>query len=240
MFVKNSVRVGLKDIGISNKVTNKAILGMLEDVAGFHSDIAGYGVGNIEQTHLSWILLGWKVEIIQRPKYGEKLEIVTWSRGVKRIYAYRDFEIYNDKKELIAKATSKWVLIDINKGRMITITDEIADKYEKEEKKCFEEEPAYKIEEPENYEHSGEYSIKRSVIDVNKHVHNINYINIAYEALPEEIYNSEEFNNFEIVYKKEIKYGENVKCLYGKKDGKNIIVIKDENEEKIHACVKLF
>ena len=68
MFVKNSVRVGLKDIGISNKATNKAILGMLEDVAGFHSDIAGYGVGNIEQTHLSWIILGWKVEIIQRPK----------------------------------------------------------------------------------------------------------------------------------------------------------------------------
>ena len=117
MFVKNSVRVGLKDIGISNKATNKAILGMLEDVAGFHSDIAGYGVGNMEQTHLSWILLGWKVEIIQRPKYGEKLEIVTWSRGIKRIYAYRDFEIYNDKKELIAKATSKWVLIDIDKGR---------------------------------------------------------------------------------------------------------------------------
>ena len=41
MFVKNDVRVGLKDIGISNKATNKAILGMLEDVAGFHSDIAG-------------------------------------------------------------------------------------------------------------------------------------------------------------------------------------------------------
>ena len=47
-------------------------------------------------------------------------------------------------------------------------------------------------------------------------------------------------DNFEIVYKKEIKYGENVKCLYGKKDGKNIIVIKDENKDKIHACVKLF
>ena len=28
MFVKNNVRVGLKDIGISNKATNKAILGI--------------------------------------------------------------------------------------------------------------------------------------------------------------------------------------------------------------------
>lgn len=239
MFVKNKVKVGLKDIGISNKATNKAILGMLEDVAGFHSDIAGFGINDINKTSLSWIILGWKVEIIKRPKYGEELEVITWSRGVKRIYAFRDYEMYNEKGELILKATSKWVLMDINKQTIITIGEEISDRYEKEEKKSFVEEPKYKIVEPEKYISTGEYSIKRSVIDVNKHVHNINYINIAYEALPEQIYNAEEFNNFEIIYKKEIKYGDNVKCLYGKVEDEHVIIIKDEKEEIIHACIKL-
>ena len=240
MFCKNKVKIGLKDIGVSNKVTNKAILGMLEDVAGFHSDIAGFGINDIKKTNLSWVIVGWEVEIINRPKYGDEVEVVTWSRGVKRIYAYRDFEIYNEKGELIAKATSKWVLIDIKKQSMVTIDPEIADKYEKEDKCCFESEPKYKILIPEKYESFGQYNIKRSVIDVNKHVHNINYINIAYEALPEELYNSEEFNNFEIIYKKEIKYGDNVKCMYGKVENKHVILIKDLKEETTYSCIKLF
>ena len=239
MFCKNKVKVGLKDIGTSNKATNKAILGMLEDVAGFHSDIAGYGINDIKKTHLSWVLLGWKVEIIQRPKYGEEIEVVTWSRGVKRIYAFRDYEMYNTNGNLIAKATSKWVLIDITKEKIVTRDSEIADRYKKEDKICFVEEPKYKITEPENYLNTCEYKISRSVIDVNKHVHNTSYIDIAYEALPEEIYHSEELNNIEIVYKKEIKYGETVKCLYSKVGNEHIVVIKDEKEENVHAVVKL-
>ena len=239
MYCEYKFHIGLKDIGLSNKAKNKTILGFLEDAGGMQSDILGYGVNDIERTNLSWIILGWKVKIIKRPKYGEGVKVKTQSRGIKKIYAFRDYEIYNEKEELIAKATSKWVLYDINKKSIITIGKEIIEKYETEDKKVFEKEPKYKIEEPEKYMNKGEYKINRSIIDVNQHVHNINYIDIAYEALPEKIYNSEELNNIEIVYKKEIKYGDNVKSLYSKKDNEHIIIIKDEEEKIIHAVIKL-
>ncbi len=171
--------------------------------------------------------------------YGEKVSIKTWSRGIKKFYAYRDFEMYNENEELIAIATSKWILYDINKESIITIGEEIGSKYKEENKKVFEEEPKYKIKEPENYINKCEYKINRSMIDLNKHVHNINYIDLAYEALPDEIYNSENLDNIEIIYKKEIKYGETVKCLYAKQDNENIVVIKDEQEKEIHAIVKM-
>ena len=82
MILENEYTVRLSEIGKGNKVTNKAILSYLEDMGGNHSNIAGYGINEIENTHLSWILLGWKLQVIRRPKYAEKIHIKTWSKGV--------------------------------------------------------------------------------------------------------------------------------------------------------------
>lgn len=239
MFIEHKCHIGLRDIGIGNKLKNKSLLGFLEDAGGIHSDIAGYGVEDIDKTNLSWVVLGWKIEIIKRPSYGEWLNIKTWSRKTNKFYAYRDYEVYNGANELVAKGTSKWVILDIKKKTIATLTDKIVGPYEKEDRQALEEEPKYKIVEPKNYINKCDYQISKSIIDVNKHVHNTSYIDIAYEALPEEIYYSEELNNIEIIYKKEIKYGEIVKCCYSKIGDEHIIVIKDENEENIHAVVKL-
>ena len=95
MFIEHKCHIGLRDIGIGNKLKNKSLLGFLEDAGGIHSDIAGYGVNNIKETGLSWVILGWKIKIIKRPEYGEWLTIKTWSRKTNKFYAYRDYEVYN-------------------------------------------------------------------------------------------------------------------------------------------------
>lgn len=241
MFIEKEYTIGLSDIGISNKIKNKSLLNFLENIGGKHSDIAKLGVEDIERTKLSWIIMGWKVQIIKRPKYGETIKIKTWSRKANKIYAYRDFEIYSDTNELIGKATSKWILYDIEKNGIATLTEELLKPYEQEtEFSAFEEEPKYKIVDLEFYERKADYKITRNMIDINEHVHNTNYMDFATEALPKEMFLNEEFNNFEIAYKKEIKYGSTVKCCYGKKDETSIIIVKDESEENIHAMIKLY
>ena len=96
MIYKENFKMGLKDIWKNNEINNKAILEYLEDVAGYHSDSIGCGLNSSEHSHLNWILLDWKVKVIKRPKYGQTLEISTWSRKVEKFYAYRDFEIYDE------------------------------------------------------------------------------------------------------------------------------------------------
>ena len=77
------------------------------------------------------------------------------------------------------------------------------------------------------------------MIDINKHLHNIYYLDIAKEALPEEIAFGNELNNFEIMYKKEIKLGEIVKALYSFEDGYHYVTIKSEDESIIHSIMRL-
>ena len=240
MIVEQEYQIKLSEIGKENKITNKAILGDLEDIGGIHSNIAGYGILDIQQTKLSWVLLDWKLKIIRRPKYSEKIKIKTWSKNAIKFYTYRDFEVYDENGQVIAIATSKWVLLDIDKGKIVKISDEVLNKYEPElEKSVFDISEIEKLQEPENYISEVEYTVKRSDIDVNHHMHNLNYLELANEALPEDVYNEQGLNNVRINYKKEIKLGETVKCKYSFENDKHIIVIKNKNDSIVHAIIEL-
>lgn len=240
MIIENEYTVKLSEIGKDNKATNKAILSYLEDAGGLHSNKAGYGVYEIPQTHLSWVLLEWRLQVIRRPKYTEKIKVLTWSRGSIKFYSFRDFEVYDEQGNLIIIASSKWVLIDILKGKMIRIEPELLQKYQPESnKKVFENEEFEKIKEPEKYECETEYTVRRSDIDVNNHMHNLNYIELANEALPDEVYRGALFKDVKITYKKEIKLGETVKCKYAFRDDKHVVVVKSQDEKVLHAIIEM-
>ena len=78
MIFEKDFNIGVKDIGKNNYIKNRAILEMLENIGAYHSDAAGYGANDIKKTHVVWILAGWKLKVINRPKYGQKIHIKTW------------------------------------------------------------------------------------------------------------------------------------------------------------------
>ena len=243
MIVEEQYRISLKDIEKNCYLKNIGILEILENAGAHHSDIAGYGINDIKRTGLAWILLDWKLKIIKRPKYGELLKTNTWGRKtqkIRRTYTYRDFEIYNEKGELCVIATSKWAIMNINSGKISKITDEILKDYKLEEKNVFDIEELNKIKIPEEYLKEINYNVCKRDIDLNGHVHNLNYLYWAYEILPEKVYDKRPFNNVRIQYKKEIKYGENVKCKYSFQDNKNYVTIYNEDETVVHAVVILY
>ena len=96
-----------------------------------------------------------------------------------------------------------------------------------------------KLKEPNVSEYKCSYTCRKYDIDVNGHMHNLNYINLAYETLPEDIY-SFDFRNIEILYKKQIKTGDTVDCLYSKLEDSNIITIKNKETNSTNAILKIF
>lgn len=239
MILSEEFRMELKDIGKQNYIKNRAILEIFENIGSHHSDIAGYGVNDIDTKGVSWVLLDWKLKVLKRPKYGFALKVNTWGRNMKKAYTYRDFEMYDDKGNLCAIGTSKWALVDIKTGRITRLNSEIEDSYQIEEKMVFNEEELDKIKIPENYTSEMKYKVSRRDIDINGHMHNLYYLDLAYEALPEEVYEQRPFDNVRIQYKKEIKYGDIVKCKYTFENGEHIITIYDESETKVHAIIIL-
>ena len=239
MIYTEKFKIPLKDIGKDNKIKNRAVLEILENIACYHSDLVGYGVNNIKETKVTWILLDWKLKVIKRPTYGQVLTVNTWGKGMNKFFTYRDYEIYDNNNNLCAIATSKWALIDTEKGKMSRLTENIINAYKPEKKTVFEENSLDKVKIPEEFSNTIKYEVIRKDIDINKHMHNLYYLDLAYEALPDEIYNKRPFDYVRITYKKEIKLGEKVNCKYVEQDGKYVIVIKSEDETVIHAIVEL-
>lgn len=240
MIYKEKFKLGLKDIGKNNKIKNRAILECLENIGSYHSDIAGYGANDTKTTKVSWILLEWKLQVLDRPTYGDELEIHTWARGINKFFTYRDYEIYNKDNKLCAIATSKWALINIETGKLVRLTEEIINKYNPEDKYVFSEPDIEKLELPNESDSLLEYTVIRKDIDINKHMHNLYYLDLAYEALPEEIYEKRPFDNVRITYKKEIKLGDVVKCEYSQLNNKYVVVIKSEDKKIVHAIIEVY
>ena len=240
MKVNHKFYIGLRDINSKLELTNTGILACLEDIACMHSELAGYGLYNRENTKKTWILLYWKVEVIKRPLYNEVINVETWSRGMDKYYAYRDFKITDKDNNLIIKGTSKWIFVDIDKRKPVRISDEVGEAYFPENISVFDDDTAYKLIPPNNYFSSTNYKITKNMIDINNHLHNIYYMDIAKEALPEDLLLNSEFNKFEIMYKKEIKDGENVKALYTKEGDCHYVVIKSEDELILHSIIKFY
>lgn len=236
MFVEHNFFVGLEDIDFNNNLKIKSLLGFLEDIGGIHSNLVGYGLLDIPIKKRSWILINWKVKILKRPRYAENLKIKTWAYGMEKLYALRDFEVFNEAGELVIIASSKWVCLDTEKQSIIKVEDKLRDAYTIENKRVFEYD-IEKLKEPENYIKETSVQITRDMIDVNRHVHNINYMDFATHILPYEV--MQQATNIEVMYKKEIKETDKIKCKYAVENNSHYVVIKSEDDKVLHAIIKL-
>lgn len=149
------------------------------------------------------MLLYWKVKTFRRPRWNTELTVKTWARKFERVSSWRDFEVYDEEGNLIIIATTEWVLIDAKKQGIAKITDKMKEEYGLIPKAVFEEEISKKIQLEENMEKICEYTTKIRDIDVNHHVNNVSYLEIAYDAFPKKA--RVDFENLEIYYKKQIK-----------------------------------
>ena len=237
MIYSSTYRIGLEDIGMQNTVTNRVILKIMEDVASFHSSAVGRGVFELEETQSAWMILDWKVKVLKRPQYNDEVKVETWSRGIEKLFAYRDFQLKDTLGNILAIGTSRWILVDLEKRRPMRLTAEMDTLYASEpDKSVFDE--AMETIKVEDYIFEKEYKVQRRDIDINEHMHNLTYLDMAYETLPEEVYKNHIFDNIRVMYKKEIVYGEKVYCAYSQNEDKHIITIK--SQDTINAIIALY
>ena len=230
------------DINENNELSKKGLIRILLEVASLHSDIAGYGLNQVPQTHLTWIILNWKVKSFYNPTWNTTLTIKTWPKNFSRITSERDFEVFDDNNKLVAIASSKWALINSETHSFSKFTPEMLEAYGNGyEKNVFDSEINDKEKEPENSKFVYEYHVRRRDLDTNHHVDNLYYIDYAYDALPSKFWDRN-FENIEIIYKKQIVFGDIIKCFYfyDEVTKTHIITIKNDTLDTIHSIVKLW
>ena len=242
MKIEQTYKLGLREIGIHNKLTNYGILAFLEDIATYHSGLVGYGVNDIEKNKGAFLILDWNLEVKKRLSFNDTIKVKTYAvpEDKPSFHCYRNFEIYDENNYLIAIASSKWLFYNFEKHKIEKLDLDTLNLFNPEGDLSKTENKITKLKEPDSYERMLEYQVKRADIDVNNHVNNLVYLKIANEVLPEDVYFSEESNNLRITYKHQIRLGATVKIYYTRVENKHIVTIKNQDNSKLHAVVEMW
>ena len=240
MIVTQDFYVGFREINKDLTIKNSTILANFVDVAGVHSASVGDVFG---ESPVRWLLTGYKVRVLKRPRHGEKVKVSTWATEIKNIKSSREFEVRSESGEILIQALSSWVSYNVETRRPEKVRQELIDAYGVEPNKSnFVNEEISRIDEPHDVEFRKEQIIDWKFIDLNEHLNNSFYMDIAEHSLTnfDLCCDKVDYNNFEVVFKREIKEGTKIICQVRTDDSKTEVWFVDEETDVLHAKVTYF
>lgn len=192
------------------RLTPRALCAFLQEAAGQDADNHGVSVRRLVEGGLAWVLQRLRVEVSAYPALGSTLTVATWARHFGGVVAERDFEARDPAGRLLAAATSRWVVMDFRARRVVRLPDFIrrlpvcrARALELDGREM----PA-----PEPFAHERRFEVRRSDLDVARHVNNTRYVEWVLETVPDDLYETHDPEGFEIVFRRESVLGDTVLC----------------------------
>lgn len=177
-------RVRFSEADSSEMLTLPSVINYFQDCSTFQSEDLGLGVDVLKKKGKAWILSAWQIEVERYPHVGERIKIDTWATSYNGIFGDRNFRLRTENEEILAKANSIWVYMDMIKGRPVRPDPEEVSAYGT----CLPlsmEPVSRKIALPKEKKEEEPFPVLRHQIDVNNHVNNCQYIQMALEVLPE-------------------------------------------------------
>lgn len=239
MFVEIPYQRRYEDFRKDGKMRLGAILRAFEAAGCKHSDSVGDNILTDTKEGKAWIMTDWFVEIDEFPKVNQNIIARTWVEPIKQIlFSNRDFEIEADGKVCV-RCVGRYVIVDLATGRPQKIGPEFADQYKPEERQAIAIEKPPRLVTPEAFTNEVAINVRRSDIDYNDHVHNLTYLDYAFEALPHEVHKNYDFKGFRITYKLAVKPHEQLVCKYAFVEEKHICCIFD-TEGGLRTQIELY
>lgn len=238
-FSKNiSVKYSEMDCQLALKPS--ALLNFLQDMASDNAEMLGFGYSFITKKNLMWFLLKYHMEFTDYPVSVYDLTLKTEPRGYAKLFAYRDFELYNGEK-CLGRAASLWSLVNTDTKSLTPVGTALDNPNMPLHEKRADDLNFEKIPEIEKVDSEKVFDIRYEDIDVNQHVNNGNYIIWALEPLEFDFRCRHKIKTLDIVFKKEIKYGHKILAQIEFKDSlKTIHNVKnaDTGEDLCHVQIE--
>ncbi len=157
-------------------------------------------VWDLAEENMSWVLLKKDIHINAIPTVGETIKVRTYPSGFKKIFAYRDFKVYNEEGLLLATAGSTWGLMDMSKRRLVKIPAyEFYDVIPKDSL----DPPSFNLKELDNYTELQKTRMFWHDLDWNGHINNSVLVKQMLESLPSTIFESHQITNLKLQFKTE-------------------------------------
>ena len=220
---KESFRVRSYETDPNGCASVATVCNYLQEAAGNHAFKLGVSVDQLHEQRLTWVLTRLRVHIDAFPKWRDDVMVETWPSGVEGLFATRDFLLLDDAGRHLGRATSGWMMIDLERRRPVRMP-EIITSIEPPDRVRAVPELSSRLPEPASETETGPTSVRYGDLDVNGHVNNVRYMEWALDAMDVEQRASSRLRELEIHFKAEAVLGDRVNVLAG--------VIVDERHDR--------
>ena len=206
------------------------------DTAGYASNGRAYSIDTLQEQGLSWVLSRFAIEVNRYPKQFEEITIETWIEDINKLVSTRNFQIFDQNRELIAQACSLWSMIDQNTRRPVNLLETL-----------YKDAPvlaeANDMERPVRIlevkgEKVDEVKVRYSDIDFNQHVNSARYIKWQLDSYNLDTFKEKQVKRFDINFVQEVFFGEKLEVYKEEKENMHFFDLKNENGRSV--CKTIF
>ena len=207
MIYREKAAVRIDDFDSIGRLKPVALLKLLENAAGHHSEQAMDSIYDARANGVIWVLTEWRIEVLRAPTRLDELYVETWATSPAPVTrTKRELLVKDGSGRELVRTEAQFALYDLGKKRVTAIDAELISRYQPEDKYLFSDElPRFSM--PDEYNAEATLTVRRSDVDYNGHVHNTAYLDFAAELLPDDM---ESFRRLRIVYRRQLMRGDEV------------------------------
>ena len=215
------------DTDASWRLKPTSFMNLAQEAAGQHAVHLGFGYDDLIKTNTAWILSRVHIQFVDTPTWRDELTLTTWHKGVNRLFYLRDFILKDDQGNPKVKATTSWLVLNLETRRLVRDPELMEDGTVNQEHVI--ETPADKVQMPKDVEPvlALEHVVAYSDVDMNGHSNNAMYMQWAMDAVEYELASSRAVKELTINFNHETKAGDRVmiyRAVVEKEDGTHVYV----------------
>ena len=165
--------VGSFQVNPDGKISLTSLADLFQEIAWAHADSADFG-RNLSGMQLMWALARLEITLLEFPRWGQTIRLFTGSKGADKLFAFRDFMVWDEQERMLVRGMSSWLLLNSDTKRIqkpeAILPSALFDPTMKPERQ------PQKLVATGNLIATEKLKVRFSDLDLNYHVNNTSYI----------------------------------------------------------------
>ncbi|MBN2049396.1 MAG: acyl-ACP thioesterase [Spirochaetales bacterium] len=200
---EDSYTVRSYDVDIRRRLRLSCMMDYFQESAWRHAEELGVGVQRLGEEGCFWVLSRLCVEVERYPVWNEQVTLRTWPKGIDRLFALRDFLLFDEAGETCARASTAWLILHGERRRPVRVEPFFQHLLSPTAAEALPGTPE-KIDPLTEDVSAGCRRSGYAVLDMNRHVNNARYADWVLDSFPLERFDREGVRKFSIQYLAEI------------------------------------
>jgi medium-chain acyl-[acyl-carrier-protein] hydrolase len=209
MIFERKRTVRYAETGVNGIIKPVSILNYFQDIASEHTGILGVSAFDLFPKKLAWVVFRYQINISNYPRWIDQLHLRTWRAPVNNLYELRQYEIYDDKDNLLISSKCSWILTSITTKKPLRLNKNLPLEL-MEEKQHEITNDLITLPPITHHGHSKVFNIRMHDLDFNRHVNNSVYVIWAIESISPTIFNAKRPKEVVVNYLGESLYGDQI------------------------------